>query len=340
MGILDWLFGGSDDETGSTVAPAVMDQRIEQVVQIVNPRLKLVAGYRRKLAPVVEQAVLYCRQIEAQILPSLEISAAAWSENPILRAMFATADDVPAVFSRCREIQDFFEKSPDAHEVWACLCCRRQEEQVFGLAVRHDSVQHDVAQTSVSFVEKKVLQPRASEYEARIEIRRRSFTFLVTQALEEIASVHTRRKDLIEQRAMLRARLLMLKSQHAGLESMLESVGSAVEKIENLQRKLAENEGSLAEIPGAAETLDYVMKRARSVLTHAADHLEVRPVSLRLDQMNILVPESAGTAATEIVLPEVLVKHVPQIHLVVGRFPRSELIRRESLFDEAQRLLG
>lgn len=108
MGILDWLFGGSDDETGSTVAPAVMDQRIEQVVQIVNPRLKLVTGYRRKLAPVVEQAVLYCRQIEAQILPSLEISAAVWSENPVLRAMFATADDVPAVFSRCREIQDFF----------------------------------------------------------------------------------------------------------------------------------------------------------------------------------------------------------------------------------------
>ena len=95
-----------------------------------------------------------------------------------------------------------------------------------------------------------------------------------------------------------------------------------------------------AEFPGAAETLDYVMKRARSVLTHAADHIEVRPVRLRLDHMNILLPQNAGTAATEIVLPEILVKRVPQIHVVVGRFPRSELIRRDRLFDEARRMLG
>lgn len=340
MGILDWLFGGSDDESGPTVDPAVIEQRVEQVVQLLNPRLKLITGYYRKLAPVVEHAVLYCRQFEAQILPSLEMSAAAWSESPVLRALFATAEDVPAVFSRCKEIQDFFEESPGAREVWACLRFRRREEQIFGLAVRDGAVQHDVAQTSVSFVDKKILQPRANESDARIEIRRRAFKFLVFQALEQIASVNTRRKDLIEQRAMLRARLTMLKGQHAGLEPMLEGDSSTVDKIEDLRSKLAENERSLAEFPGAADTLEYVMKRARSVLAHAADHLEVKPVSLRLDHMNILLPQCAGSTASEIVLPEVLVKQVPQIHLIVGRFPRSELIRRESLFDEAQRLLG
>ena len=166
----------------------------------------------------------------------------------------------------------------------------------------------------------------------------------VPLAIITVSDTRTRENDtggdLIEQRAMLQARLSMLKGQRAGLESMLESGSRSVEKIEDLERKLAENEGSLAEFPGAAETLDYVMKRARSVLTHAADHIEVRPVRLRLDHMNILLPQNAGTAATEIVLPEILVKHVPQIHLVVGRFPRSELIRRDRLFDEARRLLG
>lgn len=340
MGILDWLFGGSDDETGTTVDPAVIDQRIEQVVRIVNPYLKLVAGYHRKLAPVVEQAVLYCRQIEAQILPSLEMSATAWSKNPLLRALFATADDVPAVFSRCTEVQDFFEDSPGADEVWASLRFRRHEERGFGLALQDDEVHHDVAQTTVSFIDKKVVQPRASEYEARLEIRRRAFKFLVTQALEQIASVNTRRKDLTEQRTMLQARLSMLKNQRAGLEAMLDNDSGAVDKIEELERKLDQNERSLAQCPGAGETLDYVMKRVRSVLSHAADYIQVSPVSLRLDQMNIIVPAGSPAPAIEIVLPEVLVKRVPQIHVVVGRFPRSELIRRESLLDEAQRLLG
>jgi len=282
MGILDWLFGGSDDATGSTVDPAVIDQRIEQVVQIVNPRLKLVAGYHRKLAPAVAQAVLYCRELEAQIPSGLDMSAAAWSQNPVLRALFATAQDVPDVFSRCAEVQDFFEQSPGADEVWFSLRFRQKEERRFGVAAQGEVVHHDVAQMSVSFVEKKVLQPCAREHDARIEIRRRAFKFLVTQALEQIASVNTRRKDLIEQRTMLQTRLAILKGQHAGLESMFENDSGAVDKIENVERKLAENERSLRECPSAGESIDYVMKRVRSVLTHPSDYLEIRPVKIRL----------------------------------------------------------
>jgi hypothetical protein len=340
MGILDWLFGGGDDAAGPTIDPAVIDQRIEQVVQIVNPRLKLVPGYHRKLAPAVAQAVLYCRELEAQIPSGLDMSAAAWSDNPVLRAVFATAQDVPALFSRCPEVQDFFEASPGADGVWVSLRFRRKEEKCFGMAAQGEVVQHDVAQTSVSFVEKKILQPCLREHDARIEIRRRAFKFLVTQALEQIASVNTRRKDLIEQRTMLQTRLAILKGQHAGLESMLGNDSGAVEKIENVERKLAENEMSLRECPSAGESIDYIMKRVRSVLTHGSDYLEVRPVRIRLDQMNIMVPEGSPATATEILLPEVLVKHVPQIELLVGRFPRSELIPRGSLLDQAQRLLG
>jgi hypothetical protein len=340
MGILDWLFGSNDDATGSTVDPAIIEQRIEQVVSMVDPRLKLVSGYQSKLAKPVEQAILYCRELEGTIPSGLEMSAGAWSENPLLRALFATAQDVPAVFSRCAEVQDFFEGSPGAEDVWASLRFRLREEKGFGLAVHGEVVQHDVARTSVSFGEKKVLQPCACEHDARIEIRRRAFKFLVTQALEQVASVNTRRKDLIEQRSMLQARLSILKGQRAGLESMFDADGGAVEKIGEVERKLAENEHSLAEFPGAGETLDYVMKRVKSVLTHASDYLQVRPITVRLNQMNIIVPEGSGEAATELVLPEVLVKHVPQINLLVGRFPRSELIRRGSLIDEGRRLLG
>lgn len=340
MGILDWLFGGNDDATGSRVDQSAIDHRIEQVVSIVDPRLKLVDGYRGKLAKPVEQAILYCRELEAPIPSVGTMSAAAWSENPLLRALFATAQDVPAVFSRSAEVQDFFAGKPDAEEVWAVLRFRRQEEKGFGVAVHGDVVQHDVARTAVSFGEKKVVVPCACEHDARVEIRRRAFKFLVTQALEQISSVNTRRKDLMEQRSMLQARLRILKGQRAGLESMLGNGNGAVEKIDEVERKLAENEGSLAKFPGAGETLDYVMKRVRAVLNHASDYIQVRLVSVRLDQMNIVVPEGSLDTAIDIVLPEVLVKRTPQINVLVCRFPRSELIRRESLIDEAQRMLG
>ena len=155
MGILDWLFTSSDEATGSTVDPAVVDQRIEQVVRIVNPRLKLVPGYHRKLAPAVVRAVLYCRELEAQIPPAIEASASVWSASPTLRALFATAQDIPAVFSRSVQVQDFFSATPGADQVWATLRFLGREREGFGVAVQGDVVRYDGARTAVSFEDKK-----------------------------------------------------------------------------------------------------------------------------------------------------------------------------------------
>jgi hypothetical protein len=339
MGILDWLFGGNDEASGATVDPAIIEQRIEQVVSMVDPRLKLVPGYHRSLAPAVEQAVLYCRELEAQIPPVIETSAAAWSENPVLRALFATAQDVPAVFSRSPEVQQFFADSPSAGETWAVLRFVRKEEQGFGVAVHGQVVQHDVPRTTVSFGGKAALFPCASEQDARIGIRRRAFKYLVTQALEEIAAVDTQRADLQEQHSVLKTRLAILKRQRVGLEAMLGNGEGTSDKIEDVERQLTENEQSLAGFPRVGETLAYALNRVQDVLSHGSDYLQVRAVKLRLDQMNVLVPEGSPEPATEIVLPEVLVKHTPVINLIACRFARSDLIQRGQLLDEAQRLL-
>jgi hypothetical protein len=340
MGLLDWLFGGNDEATGTAVDPAIIEQRIEQVVTMVDPRLKLVPGYHRKLAPAVEQAVLYCRELEAQIPAVIETSVGAWSESPVLRALFATAQDIPAVFSRSTDVQDFFAGAPAADETWVMLRFVRKEEKGFGVAVHGEVVQHDVPRTSVSFGDKAALFPCACEHDARIGIRRRAFKFLVTQALEEIASVDTQRTDLQEQHSMLKTRLAILKGQRAGLEAMLGNGEGTSDKIEEVELKLDENKQSLERFPRVGETLDYALGRVQRVLTHGADYLQVRAVKLRLDQMNVLVPEGSPEPATEIALPEVLVKGTPVINLLACRFARSELIPRGRLIDEAQRLLG
>jgi hypothetical protein len=340
MGILDWLFGGNDAATGAQVDQAIIDQRIEQVVTMVDPRLKLVEGYQRKLSKPVVEGILYCRELEAQVPDAIPMSAAGWCDSPVLRALFATAQDIPAVFSRSVDVQSFFAGSPDAQEVCAGLRFVRQEEQRFGVRVQGDVLQQDIAQTAVSFGEKRVVLVAESAQDMRIQIRRRGFKFLVTEALEQIASVHTRRQDLTEQRSMLQARLAILRRHQVGLESMLDQGTGGHEKIEEVAHKLAEYERSLAQFPNAGETLDYVLKRVKAVLTHGPDYIQIHPVRLRLDQMNLVVPADSPDPATEIVLPEVLVKGKPRLHVLVGRFPRGELIPRGNLISEAQRMLG
>lgn len=340
MGILDWLFTKHDEASGSAVDAAVIDQRIEQVLRIVNPRLKLVAGYHRKLSPAVVRAVLYCREIEAQIPPAIEVSSTAWSDSPLLRALFVGAPDIPALFSRSVAVQDFFAASIGAEEVWATLRFHVRQREVFGVAVEGDIVRHDVAQTTISFSDKKVVLPSGSERDARLEIRRRAFKFLVTEVLEQIAAADLQRKDLAEQRSMLGTRLRILKSQGSGLEAMLDENGGTRQQIEDVERQLAENERALAAFPSAGETLENVIWRIREVLTHAADYLRIRTVALRLDPFNVALPEGSGEAAVELALPTVVVQRAPEVQLVACRFPRRELIDRSSLLDEARRQLG
>jgi len=340
MGILDWLFSGNDEATGSTVDPALIEQRIEQVVRIINPRLKLVADYRRRLAPAVEQAILYCRELEARLPPAIKASATVWSESPTLRALFATARDIPGVFSRSRAVQDFFAARPDADQVWATLRFLCRETTGFGVAADGGVVRHDVVRTCVSFIEKKIVLPSGCEHDARIEIRRRIFKFLLTEALQQITTVDMERKHLREQCSMLQTRLMILKGQRVGLEAMLEDGDGARQKIEDVKQKLTENERALAAFPSAGKTLEEVIGRVQDVLMHGSDYIRIEMVKLRLDQMNVLAPAGAGESATEIVLPKVVVKSAPVVNLITCSFPRGEFIRGKSLLREAEQLLG
>ena len=340
MGILQWLFGGDDEATDSRVDDAVIDHRIEQIVNMIDPRLKLVTGYRGKLAEAVTQAVLYCRELEAKIPASITASAAAWPDSPLLRALFATAPDVPTIFSRSGAVQEFFEATPGADAAYAGVRFVIREEQRFGMRVQGEVVQRDVAQTAVSFGDKKVPLAVTTEREIRTEIRRRAFKFLITEALDQITSANTRREDLTINRTMLKARLDMLRRHRGSMESVLEDGSEIDTKVEALEELLALNARSLAEFPTAEQTLEYILKRVKAVLTHGAQYIQVKPVTLRLDPMNIVVPAGAAEPANEIVLPEVSVKGKPSLSLIVACFPRGELIPRASLADEARRLLG
>jgi hypothetical protein len=337
MGILDWLFGGNDVATGTVVDPAVIETRIEQVVGIVNPRLKLVPGYRRRLAPAVEQAVLYCRKIEAQIPRAIEASAALWADNPVLRAVFASARDVPAVFSRSRAVQDFFDQAPDADHVWAALRFIRCEEQRVVVATSGDVVQRDVVRTAVSCGDKKVVLPSGCEQEARLEIRRRAFRFLATEALRQIASAAVISNDLATQRSILLGRLMILKGQRAGLETVVGHGGRREVQIDEVEASLSRNEQALAACSIAGNALEHAIERIQHVLMHGADHLHIETARLRLDQMNLVVPEGSDEAAVDIALPLVVVRSAPVISLLPCSFPRRELIRRRTLLSDAQR---
>ena len=61
---------------------------IEHVVDEINPKLRAVSNYRKKLRQAVERALAHSTEIVASIPGPIEVNRSLWSSDPMLRAFF------------------------------------------------------------------------------------------------------------------------------------------------------------------------------------------------------------------------------------------------------------
>jgi hypothetical protein len=89
------LFGGGQRRPGDEADRQLIDETIEVVVDMVEPRVRHDARYRNKLEGGVRNTIAYLRAIAREPLEPVLLARAAWSDDPRLNAFVARADDVP-----------------------------------------------------------------------------------------------------------------------------------------------------------------------------------------------------------------------------------------------------
>lgn len=141
MGILSglgrWL--------GPRPAPeAAVREAIGRALDAVDPRLKAVPDYERRLAPAVSHALRHCEALADEMPGPVEIGVRAFGADPLVHAMFATAGDIADMLGRSRAVREFL-ADPDniaREEFFALLGMRHREKTATGLALNGDVVQH------------------------------------------------------------------------------------------------------------------------------------------------------------------------------------------------------
>jgi hypothetical protein len=61
---------------------------VERVVDQVNPRLRGLGGYRKRLAPVVEECLNRARELAGQVPGPVRVDRRAWATDPCVNALF------------------------------------------------------------------------------------------------------------------------------------------------------------------------------------------------------------------------------------------------------------
>src|SRR4051812_12925959 len=114
------LFGGAPED-GAKVEPELVELAIEAVIETVDPRLRTVSGYRKKMAPGAAATIRHLRSLVPYLPAVLELSRSAWTSDSTINALFATADDVRSALGRSPALRAYFEANPATDEVHALL---------------------------------------------------------------------------------------------------------------------------------------------------------------------------------------------------------------------------
>ena len=342
MGILDWFKNRPGQFDPDRVSDEMVQGAVEKAIALTNPRLKLLPDCYKRLTPAVETTIEFlCAQVAA--LPAAHtLSAKAWSSDPALRAFFVAPTDIQTVLGRSDNLRTLFNKFPELDEALVILGMAINKQLVFGMALHGDTVQRDVAQTSVSFSDHRARLCGRDEARLRRIVGVEVFEHLVAQALSEIGEERVERQELQASRSLIRTRLRLLQKHGPGLGSMFGADPAAPGEQAQLEASLLENERQLHAIGSGESVLEAEFECLTAVLGRPERYLHFEPTRLRLSPMNVMLEEtSTATAAdVEFVIVELSGATPQRRAITLERVARTELPPPQKLnFDHAARYL-
>ncbi|WP_321939881.1 hypothetical protein [Paraburkholderia sp. J8-2] len=285
MGVLAWLSSLKQPQRAHGES-ARLDEMVERAIA-VNPRLRFARRHKERLGDAVAVSLDYIDALIGALPPSHEANSAAWSTDPLIRALFATPDDLAKLFSRSEELRDFFAQNPALSHAYATLGMAMYERHVLGVALEGEMVRQDVPQTKLCFSDHRVIICGQTETDLRDEIARR----LVDQlALEGLARLAIDRRDLITKgRALLEARVALLERQGVGIRAVLgEGPDASADELARLKVQIDDNARNLAALRVPTEAIELELDRVCEVYLHPADYLYIDTRRVRLDLMNVV----------------------------------------------------
>lgn len=342
MGILDWFNNRPGQFNLDPGTDEAVQWAIDKAITLTNPRLKLLPACEKHLAPAVETTINYLRA-QATTLPAVHtLSARTWSSDPALRAFFVAPTDIPKVLGRSENLRTLFDKFPELDEAYVLLGMAFKEQSVFGMALHGDMVQREVAQKSVSFSDHRARICGRDEARLRRLIGAEAFEYLVAHALTEIGEERSERRELQENRLLIRARLRLLQQHGPGLGAIFGDAPAARCEQEKLAAELLENEKQLEAMGDSDSILETELDCLLDVLDNPQRHLRFAAKHLQLDSMNLVLDENATVSATSVSFSVAELNGTPPISraFALTRVARSELPPPQTInFSDAARLL-
>lgn len=251
---------------------------IERIVDLVDPALRRAGRYIRKLEEPVHHALSYCSGLVDGLPGPIDINHRAFSSDPMVHALFATATDIRQMLGESQAVHDYLTEpeSHDSREVYVLLAARRCSKRVLGYVVEGDGVRADVPQDLLYFTAHTLIEPAPTLDAIRQGLRSAAFDSLGKSFRAHVDALRQERTELQGERSFAQAHLTVLRGKTDETELAVHT------------RQIAELDASLR------GTLASLMPE--QLLTALADNLHRPEQLLRLESVELAV-DRAGVIA-------------------------------------------
>jgi len=318
MGLFDWL---------KPPPPLDRDTRaaIERAVVTVEPLIKQVGGYEGKLVPGVKRALEYCDDIAGRIPGPYEISRAAFAADPLVHALFGSADDIETMLARSQCVREhLMEISLGSGQCCALLGMRHREKAGFGVELSGEIVRTDAPQKTLYFTDHTLAEPSPDPSAARVRLRLALYDGLLKSFAAHVADARTAHDNLHKEHAIESAWLRGRGGPDRGPESH-------TRRLDELRARLQES----AEALQPARLLDTLADS----LAAPEDHMRLEPVKIAVDRAGIIVGTGQDGTGDTLHFTELTSRDQRRWVVILARIEREEARRALERLEAARRYI-
>jgi len=309
-------------------APPPDSQLIDALARVagrVDPMLRAASHFEQRLAAPLTHALGYCAGLVGALPGPIAVDRQAFAGDPLVHALFATANDIDQMLGRSQAVRDFL-ASPaswqDDH-FYALLVARHQEKQQLGMKRRGDLIENDVPQRVLFFSDQTLIAPQCDLGELRQVLRGMALDSLLQTFQAHLDALRHERDGLRADASVERAHLTVL---HA----------TSGREIEVCTRHLDELDDRLRQI---AETLmpDPLLDALGDFLLKPEPALHLTPLCISVDRLGIVRDPADDASVQTLNFPE-LSSRDQRLHLAtLVRIRRDEASEAVEVVRDQQR---
>lgn len=302
-------------------------QAIDRVVKASAPVVCSLRDCRRDLRSPVDNALRYIEQTIGAIPGPFPLSPENWDQDPLLKAMFVTPDELSSLLAGDPRLKSFFVQ-PQAGRVFALLTATKMERTIFAPAVEGEIVRRDVPQTAIEFHGLRLLDLAATEAATRCALKDRALNALVTQVLERLLQIRALKDELKEHQRILSIQLKIQQTRTHSLDDLMSEDREAEPAAPLAQRVLADIDRQIQDLAAESDSPADYLRQLTAVLNAPQEVLTVVPITMRLNWMGVRQNEASGAYDRGICLAEVELQNRLKRVAVIVSIAREDCLKR------------